>query len=343
MSVLDFPANPTNGQYFSGYIWNAANETWDSSFAPRPATIPIATPNAIINGGFDIWQRGTGFVSPANGAYTADRWSVVFSTNVAISTDVPTGFNYSLELSGTTTPSINYKMEAAEASFYVDKVVTFSIWAKNVTGSTNLTCELFVPTARDNFASLTSISTQVLSASPSSSWTRYSVSFTVPAGGVNGIQLRIARGNGTTTTRFDGAQFEVGAAPTEFRRNTPNLQAELAACQRYFEKSYAQEIAPGAFSTNGMVTFYGSSDNGANVVAPVKFAVPKRISGGYTLTTYNAVQVSGQISFNRSGSSGSGAGIVYRANDAMFHVYTGVGIGWGVANIEFHWTCSAEL
>jgi hypothetical protein len=75
MSVLDFPNSPTNGQYYNGFVWNAANETWDSAFAPRPATIPIATPNVIINGGMDIWQRGTSFTS---GGYAADRWLADF-------------------------------------------------------------------------------------------------------------------------------------------------------------------------------------------------------------------------------------------------------------------------
>lgn len=34
MSVLDFPNSPTNGQYYNGFVWNAANETWDSAFNP---------------------------------------------------------------------------------------------------------------------------------------------------------------------------------------------------------------------------------------------------------------------------------------------------------------------
>ena len=30
--------------------------------------------NALINGNFNVWQRGTSFTGPANGSYAADRW-----------------------------------------------------------------------------------------------------------------------------------------------------------------------------------------------------------------------------------------------------------------------------
>jgi hypothetical protein len=32
--------------------------------------------NLLTNPGFEIWQRGTVFSSPAGGVYTADRWAV---------------------------------------------------------------------------------------------------------------------------------------------------------------------------------------------------------------------------------------------------------------------------
>ena len=34
--------------------------------------------NAIINGSFSQWQEGTTFVSPANNAYLADQWQVIY-------------------------------------------------------------------------------------------------------------------------------------------------------------------------------------------------------------------------------------------------------------------------
>lgn len=73
------------------------------------AQLPVSTralENPIINGGMDIWQRGTSFVSVAAAAYTADRWQYdkvgAMVHDISRSTDVPTLaqagrlFNYSL-------------------------------------------------------------------------------------------------------------------------------------------------------------------------------------------------------------------------------------------------------
>ena len=39
--------------------------------------------NAVINGGFDVWQRGTSFTNPGS-AYTVDRWQAYFPANGTI-------------------------------------------------------------------------------------------------------------------------------------------------------------------------------------------------------------------------------------------------------------------
>jgi hypothetical protein len=87
----------------------------------------------------------------------------------------------------------------------------------------------------------------------SSSWTRYSATFSVPSlsgktiGTSSNLSLNIfvsagsdlnARTGslGIQTGTFDiwGVQLEAGSSPTPFRRNANSIQGELAACQRYY-------------------------------------------------------------------------------------------------------------
>jgi hypothetical protein len=69
--MFQFPAAPTLGQIFTpvaGVSYQWTGQGW------TPYVVPDVLPvfNAIINGDFNIWQRGTGF-NPAAG-FTADRW-----------------------------------------------------------------------------------------------------------------------------------------------------------------------------------------------------------------------------------------------------------------------------
>lgn len=105
--------------------------------------------NAIINGDFNIWQRGTSFVSVADQQYTADRWlygktgSMIHSINR--STDVPTvaqagrAFNYSLLIDCQTIDNsisandyciIEQRIEGYSFLPIAQKTLTISFWVK---------------------------------------------------------------------------------------------------------------------------------------------------------------------------------------------------------------------
>ena len=101
--------------------------------------------NLLINGGFDVWQRGTTFSSETTSAhyYTADRWIVYRSSNSHTSTtresfnvgqgEVPGNPTYFLRLSNVPDADTTW-MEIAQhvedATQFSDKWVTLSFWMR---------------------------------------------------------------------------------------------------------------------------------------------------------------------------------------------------------------------
>lgn len=109
--------------------------------------------NIIINGNFNVWQRGTSFSSIG---YTADRFSLAKNGSVAInttqSTSVPTlnesntKSNYSLRMEiATAQPSLGagdyllyiYSVEGFDYAVIDNKTVTLSFWVKATKTGTN--------------------------------------------------------------------------------------------------------------------------------------------------------------------------------------------------------------
>ena len=203
--------------------------------------------NFLINGGFDIWQRGTS--STANDVYIADRWIHSRSAGthtVSRSTDVPEAtLQYSLSFAGTSTTAaqIQQRIESVNALPLVGKTVTFSIWAKSTVGTAALAWSTSYPTTTvDTFSALTTDQSGTFEATMTlDTWTRYSASFTVNANAVRGYAVNVFRSATTTstTTLYAGAQLELGSVLNSFKRNAPSIQAELTACQRYYFKMLA--------------------------------------------------------------------------------------------------------
>lgn len=284
--ALDFPANPTNGQYYNGFVYNAANSSWDSAYAPRAATIPISAPNPVINGGMDIWQRGTASTVINGGGYLADRWvSITNSNTLSQDTDVPVGFNYSLKSVSSLVNAVGTKIESANMIYFAGKTVTLSFWYKRTSGTGNLSLRVYYANAKDNFSANTSVSETVISATPSSSWTRYTKTFDLPAAAVNGLYFWVE--NELASTSFmTGVQIDVGTAATDFRRNAPSIQAEFAACQRYYAKSYSLDAVPSSNDPRGRLFLDNTSTVSRDIRASVYWPVQMRATP--TITIYGA-------------------------------------------------------
>lgn len=215
--------------------------------------------NAIINGNFDHWQRGTSFLNPAVGAYTTDRWMVVYDGSGATRTlsrqaftlgqiDVPGEPTYffrfaqSVAGSGGNFNAISQRIESVRT--FAGQQVTLSFYAK---AAAALTLPLMA--FRQTFGSGGSPSTfvdtytgfgQVIT----TSWTRYSFTITMPS--ISGKTLGTDNNDNmevfiflpiNTTFTFDitQVQLELGPIATPFERRPP--QTELALCQRYYQNS----------------------------------------------------------------------------------------------------------
>jgi len=106
--------------------------------------------NAVMNGAFEVWQRGTSFAAPSSATYCADRWRYGKASSVAVhtvsrSTDVPTTAQagllvpYSMLVDCTTADTsteasdVIYMAQRVEGYFwrnYAQRALTLSFWVK---------------------------------------------------------------------------------------------------------------------------------------------------------------------------------------------------------------------
>lgn len=281
--------------------------------------------NYIINGAFDVWQRGTSFSSVTGGVYTADRW--VTQTNAGSQTitrvtDTPSGYNYALRLqrSSVTYCGIGQRIEAAMAATLIGGDITVSFWAKSPQANQTVRAQLTYPSATDNYTTFTV--DQAQSTSISTSWTKYSFTFSsIGSVFATGMELRI----GTNSSAGDihdlyiaEVQLEEGSVATPFRRNAPSIQAELAACQRYFETQtgYIQRQ---------------NNDTARNSVDSIPMSVPKRVSPTSVTVVTNASGNLAVGTITANASSVQMLNLTWRSSTAS-------DFSW-----SYTWSASAEL
>jgi hypothetical protein len=213
----------------------------------------LAFRNRIINGAMAVDQRNGGAAVSTGGGviYCVDRWYT--GSNGAATTiqrvQGATANQFRLQVTGAagvTSVSIAQRIEALNSADLAGKTVTLSFDAAN-TLLTTMTWSASYANSYDNFAAATSITSG--SVAVSSTVTRFSVTFAVPAAAVNGLLIAFSLGAQTSGTILLGdVQLELGPVATLFERRP--YPVELALCQRYFAASAFTEYhfngAPGA-------------------------------------------------------------------------------------------------
>jgi hypothetical protein len=266
--------------------------------------------NYIINGAFDFWQRGTSF-SPFN-LYTADRWAVVVSAGQTVVVSQQTfapgaapvpgyegAFFSRIAWSGTPSQTYWYTQRVEDVRTLANQTVTLSFWAKATSNTSAIT-----PMIEQNFGSGGSgvVSRNGTPISLTTSWQRFSQTFTIPSvsGKTIGTSsyLDVRPFNGSTSLEGNsldiwGVQLESGSVATPFKRNAPSIQAELAACHRYYYQ----------IGVNGINFNYQADPNGFGASNFINFPTIMRIAPTVSISftnTDNAVN-SGPLSISPLG------------------------------------------
>lgn len=138
-----------------------------------------------------------------------------------------------------------------------------------------------------------------------------------------------------------GVQLERGTSASPFRRYGLTIPGELAACQRYYQKSYILDHAPGTNTDLGAMQFAGTANGGGNTVTPITLRVQMRAApsvsfwaanGAANVWDYERSGASGQLTANPSGVGTSG-----------FRGYVGTGVSWAAVSTYGHWAANAEM
>jgi len=136
-----------------------------------------------------------------------------------------------------------------------------------------------------------------------------------------------------------GVQLETGTSASDFEFLPTDVNT--TRCQRYFQKSYNLDVAPGTATDNGVQWVGGSSDSGNNVSFLPSFKTTMRAAP--TVTGYARDGTSGQGSYFRSGASGNGAFAAHMYGQNSVSVYVNTGATYAAGTVAAHTTLTAEL
>jgi hypothetical protein len=250
----------------------------------------VAGKNAIINGDFNIWQRGTSFTN-TNGAYTADRWRIDTAGTPTTMTTTRQSFTpgtapvagyegtYFFRNTITTLGSLtacDIKQPIENVQTFAGQTATISFWAK--ADSARTVTSYVAQNFGSGGSSTVDVNPSGNSFSLTTSWTRFSYTLSIPS--ISGktigtssyfnLQFRQASAAGSVIDIW-GVQVEAGSVATPFTTATGTLQGELALCQRYYFRNSAN--ASNSYSALATGVSLGSIYPSVYITPPVTMRV----------------------------------------------------------------------
>jgi len=331
--------------------------------------------NLLINGGFRFNQRVA--ASNADDTYAHDRWVVLTQTGaIALSTltDVEDQLPFMARLTQSQASAqrmgLAQIVEGKNCKHLRGQTVTFKIGRYRCSSAQAIRFAVLEWTGTED-----SVTSDVVASWTSGTFTagNFFLGSNLTVSGVaaatpgaatltTGPDLTVTLGSAfnnlivmvwTETTAAQNvtldlgrAKLEKGAAGSEFV--WPKFAAELADCQRYYEKSYDLAVLPGTTAGDvaaGMAGGSGFYSNNAPISSSYQFAARKRNASysfsfwdrdgnGSKFSTYSAGTWTDNIAPGTSGGQ-------LVAGEANFIMYTGT--GYAQNNFQFHFAADGEL
>jgi hypothetical protein len=240
-----------------------ADSTTSTGLAWQPyGAQVVAGKNKLINGAFDIWQRGVTF-SPGSitNSYGGDRWKCTYDDSLSGITmsrvdiaDLNLGFKYAVSLKNTAGSRANGNVRLQQAFETHDthmmrgKTYTLSFYARKISGSSARITSMagWTTTETNGFGSNDEITSIVPNSSLTTSFQRFSQTFVASSSSsYNSMKIQLDFQFLTSLNdelQITGVQLEEGVVPTPFSRAGGSLQGELAACHRYYQRYSADSV-----------------------------------------------------------------------------------------------------
>jgi hypothetical protein len=255
-SLVDLKGG-TTGQVLAKASNTDMDFTWT---AVSGGSSNVAGKNGVLNSNFSVWQRGTSIAQTAPALYTADRWQGYQGTATAITytrqttsdtTNLPF-IQYCARIqrnSGSTATSqaqFAQSIESVNSIPYAGKSTTISFYARRGANysmaSNEVTFGFITGTGTDQnvLTGFTGAVANYTNYALTTTWQRFTYTQTIAT---NATQIGFAffftpTGTAGANDYFEvtGVQLEAASSASAYSPNTSTQQAELAACQRYYQR-----------------------------------------------------------------------------------------------------------
>ena len=308
--------------------------------------------NAVVNGCMRVAQRSALALSTAYAFGAVDRWEVAGTGTVGAGTVTQTEDSdfisgYALHISGVTLSGgseavlARTRIEAKDVQRFVGQDGSLRARIKHDLGvAATATLTINKADVADVFSAVTQVA-QTTALIQSGTATDVMIEGQAMGSCGNGLEILVALATGACTTKnvYVG---DVQLDRCEWCRpmNVPPMAAELAACQRYFCKSYSQGTVPGTVTDVGGIFTYDTGSIASGVFfGCVRFPAAMRTAP--TVTYYNpGTGASGSWKNGGGGDVIMGAGHI---GDGGFWLIQNSGSPVVGTPIHGHYTTDAEL